>query len=159
MEYKCKKTRTPYTDKDCPAWDTTDFVHYYKDTYQRIFKTKTHKPTGLILAHINAKSINFLYNQIKSDEPSTDKNELYRAFIDWVFAKKRTRGDGLIRVWFLSNKEIMTDYLDIRAKDTVEAQLGSDEAFEKQEQERREKTRLYFENRKDTGDDARQEDF
>jgi len=149
MEYKVKYTGTPYRDKDTKAWNVHDFIHYFKDEYLRAFKIKTHKPKGQILAHINSKSINFLFNQIKSDEPGVDKNVLYREYVDWLFENKRTKKDGLIRVWFLSNKEIMTDFLDLRAKNIVEAKLGSDEEFERQERERREELRHYFE-RKDT---------
>lgn len=142
MDYKIKAGTDSHKAKPVKEWLVMDFVNYFKDKYRQECKISTHKPDGMILVHLNSKSINFLFKQ--ADDSTVDKNELYKEYIDWLFAFKKSKSDNLIRISFLGYKEMMTDFLDIRAKKMVEKELGSDEAFEAREKARIEEALRHF---------------
>jgi len=135
--------------KEVKDWGTMDFVEYFKVKYQEELKIKSHKPDGMLKAYINQKSMVFLWQQGKADFPEKAPSELYKEFVDWIFINKKSKEDGLVKLWMFGNKGIMTDFLDVKSKEKSEQVLGGSlEEFRKAEAETIRKAQEFFAQRK-----------
>jgi hypothetical protein len=130
--------------KPVEEWGTAELIEYFREKHKEVMRVKSHKPEGLLKIHINSKNVRFLYEQGKEDFGNIPASQLYKEYMDWLFEYKRGK-DGLIRLWSFSNKDMMTDFLDYKSMAVQEKALGSLDDFKKEEEERKQRAKAYFE--------------
>jgi len=139
-EFKIKKGLEKYTKVPIDKWSTDHLCMYYKDLFEKSYGIETRRPIGQLKTHINQKTVSRLF-RMEGRSIDIHPTELFRQYIDWMVKRKTVKN---MRVWYFSKEDIMVDFLDERAKEKIDKEIGSNDEFMKAEKQRLKEAEEYF---------------
>lgn len=140
MQAKIKKGFHGWQRTPIEEWGADDFIGYFLYRFKLIFKVESRSTFGKIRCHINHQSV-VRMQRLEGKNIDVHPNQLYREFIDRMIAKSTLAN---FKLSVLSNAEAMASFLEVRAQNRLNAEIGTAEDFQAQEEARIRKAQEYF---------------